>query len=577
MNWKDKSWSVKNAEGVEEFYKRAGESYAKAPLSAQMFPSQIQSTKGDIYTNKNKETEYTSHEAMWGYALSELRKNAYPLVEYEVQATSGVTVSSMGDGTPLHIGDTVRIQDMNFMDSNGDVGLFLSARVSELEISFTNPTNNKITFSNYIKLKSEVSDDLLDRMQSIIDQNTPYRSEIMTTNGIQFKNGTGTTDLSAHIFKGADAVETVADTYTWFRDGTPMAQTQAITVSAASVPEKAVYSYEAKINGAVVGTASVTITNVNDGAPGKPGNDGQDGEQGPIGPPGEEGKPGNDGEPGKVVQQDTEPEERFEDMLWQYTGTEPLNVEGITVQPNMTYVWNGTAWQIWFLNPANLQAVNAWITNAMIANAAIDFAKINSATIENLSAVNSILGDVRAGKITNEFEYESSAGKTKGTLVIDEIGLRMDYVENEDETKPGSLQVSPSGMTVSRYNTEGLRETASYTQKGMVMSSDVLPMKLSWQGITATVNYERSFNIVYITGGGNWGKFEANKERFFGSLPKSVWPQYEIASGASSMGGAQNMAVKITTDGRIGITSSVAKDNCYAGFSITYRAIPNVS
>ena len=577
LNWKDKSWSVKNAEGVEEFYKRAGESYAKAPLSAQMFPSQIQSTKGDIYTNKNKETEYTSHEAMWGYALSELRKNAYPLVEYEVQATSGVTVSSMGDGTPLHIGDTVRIQDMNFMDSNGDVGLFLSARVSELEISFTNPTNNKITFSNYIKLKSEVSDDLLDRMQSIIDQNTPYRSEIMTTNGIQFKNGTGTTDLSAHIFKGADAVETVADTYTWFRDGTPMAQTQAITVSAASVPEKAVYSYEAKINGAVVGTASVTITNVNDGAPGKPGNDGQDGEQGPIGPPGEEGKPGNDGEPGKVVQQDTEPEERFEDMLWQYTGTEPLNVEGITVQPNMTYVWNGTAWQIWFLNPANLQAVNAWITNAMIANAAIDFAKINSATIENLSAVNSILGDVRAGKITNEFEYESSAGKTKGTLVIDEIGLRMDYVENEDETKPGSLQVSPSGMTVSRYNTEGLRETASYTQKGMVMSSDVLPMKLSWQGITATVNYERSFNIVYITGGGNWGKFEANKERFFGSLPKSVWPQYEIASGASSMGGAQNMAVKITTDGRIGITSSVAKDNCYAGFSITYRAIPNVS
>lgn len=229
------------------------------------------------------------------------------------------------------------------------------------------------------------------------------------------------------------------------------------------------------------------------------------------------------------------------------------------------------------LNPANLQAVNAWITNAMIANAAIDFAKINSATIENLSAVNSILGDVRAGKITNEFEYDSSVGKTKGTLVIDEIGLRMNYVENEDETKPGSLQVSPSGMTVSRYNTEGLRETASYTQKGMVMSSDVLPMKLSWQGITATVNYERSFNIVYITGGGNWGKFEANKERFFGSLPKSVWPQYEIASGASSMGGAQNMAVKITTDGRIGITSSVAKDNCYAGFSITYRAIPNVS
>lgn len=1016
LSWKDKAWSVKNAEGVEEFYKRAGESYAKAPLSAQMFPAQIQSTKGDIWTIRNKETEYTSPEAMWGYALSELRKNAYPLVEYEVQATSGVTVSSMGDGTPLHIGDTVRIQDMNFMDSNGDVGLFLSARVSELEISFTNPTNNKITFSNYVKLKSEVSDDLLDRMQSIIDQNTPYRSEIMTTNGIQFKNGTGTTDLSAHIFKGANIVETKADNYSWYKDGVLVSETQEITVNAADVPEKAVYSYQAQINGDMVGTSSVTITNVNDGTEGKPGEDGKPGKDGvgikattvtyakstsgttqpttgwtstvPTVPAGQflwtktvwdytdstsetgysvskmgnDGKPGEDGqngesswnilfekdsyvlpanslgavtsyegtgtslkvilgngtlltpvsnvavpkEPGtftmkptahenissgagnvdtenkeltysnvskmdsnsdtasitytiwvnvggvvttivkvqrfsksqkgltgdpgadshsyfmystnadgskmvsqpdadtkyigicstsattaptnpssytwsKYVGQDafnpvgnnfianpmfdgykvnskipvgsatttfadnewlmgsdksnvyslslsdkpglpvidlkgnelhnkpfqvsegeiyevsadvavidffgsntptsatiqlrqysktfnpngytsqgysvnsylrvngtagnsagilqinaesittvnswkrhsftvqiqkdmiyamfgafnqretegtvmryrdiqirkvdkgsvtklnSEPLGKYPGQIWQYTGTSPITVGGVAIQPNTQYIWNGTKWELYAIYSNNMVIQNGFITNAMIANAAIDFAKINSATIENLSAVNSILGDVKAGKITNEFEYDSSVGKTKGTLVIDEIGLRMDYIENCDETRPGSLQVSPSGMTVSRYNTEGLRETASYTQKGMVMSSDVLPMKLSWQGITATVYYERSFDVVYITGRGNWGKFEANKERSFAGLPESVWPQYEIASGASSMGGAQNMAAKITTDGRIGITSSVSKDNCYAGFSITYRARPNVS
>ncbi|MCH1723567.1 hypothetical protein MKK30_07940 [Lactococcus formosensis] len=265
LSWKDKAWSVKNAEGVEEFYKRAGEGHAKAPLSAQMFPAQIQSTKGDIWTVRSKETEYTSLEAMWGYALSELRKNAYPLVEYEVQATSGVTVSSMGDGTPLHIGDTVRIQDMNFMDSNGDVGLFLSARVSELEISFTNPTNNKITFSNYVKLKSEVSDDLLDRMQSIIDQNTPYRSEIMTTNGIQFKNGTGSTILTARIYFGSDSTETKADSYEWRKDGTLVANVQEITVDASGIDGKAVYAYKATVNEKVVGSQSVTITNVDDG------------------------------------------------------------------------------------------------------------------------------------------------------------------------------------------------------------------------------------------------------------------------------------------------------------------------
>ncbi len=971
LNWKDKSWSVKNAEGVEEFYKRAGESYAKAPLSAQMFPSQIQSTKGDIWTNKNKETEYTSHEAMWGYALSELRKNAYPLVEYEVQATSGVTVSSMGDGTPLHIGDTVRIQDMNFMDSNGDVGLFLSARVSELEISFTNPTNNKITFSNYVKLKSEVSDDLLDRMQSIIDQNTPYRSEIMTTNGIQFKNGTGTTDLSAHIFKGADAVETVADAYTWFRDGTPMAQTQTITVSATSVPEKAVYSYEAKINGAVVGTASVTITNVNDGKDGsdgiagkdglgikstdityaistnsttpptsgwtssvptltkgkylwtrtvwnytdnssetgysvtyisKDGNDGNDGIAGKdgvgiksttityakstsgitqpttgwtstvptvpagqflwtktvweytdstsetgysvakMGDNGTDGKDGDDGktyyphtayaysadgkegfttdypnlnlvdgtrkpisedgvitiggkggattkieyvpfvvddnqaivngmritddgsktgqtqsgwnsgskigysevkdkkvtlsayvrndsavpiniglqigmspnpvdqadnakfiskytviqpnsgiiklsatldipediiriwyyiytnrgsgtaptvskpyiwsfagykaewgekatlwmpslsevkpedwptyigsysdtnpststepskyswalfkgsdgekgdsgDPGKVVQQDTEPSDRFKDMLWQYTGIAPLKVTGITAQPNMTYVWNGTSWQIWFLNPANLQAVNAWITNAMIANAAIDFAKINSATIENLSAITAILGDVFAGKITNEFDYKGDDGKQyTGTTVYDSYKILMDYTI--DGQGGMTLSLSPEGLIIKGNTGEaggsyaldltkgGLRIDAGplgnvdLTPGGLVFSSDTELKTLTLNGVvTAKVYYQRKNGTVFVNGGGNWGNFADNKPRTLGTIPEGFRPPSDWGAGMNPQGGSRLMSARINTNGNVEITADAAQNNVYGQFSMSY-------
>lgn len=265
LSWKNKSWSVSNSEGQEEFYKRAGESYAKAPLSAQMFPSQLQSSSGDIYTNKDESTEYTTVNAMWGYALSQLKQYAYPLISYEVTATSNLTVSSTGDGTPLHIGDTVRIQDKNFIDSDGNVGLFLSARVSELEISFTNPTNNKITFSNYIKLKSEVSDDLTARMQEIINANTPYRPDITSTNGLQFKNGTGTTTLGAHIYFGSDDKETIADSYEWSKDGTVVANAQTITVDASGVADKAVYSFKATVAGKVVASQSVTITNVNDG------------------------------------------------------------------------------------------------------------------------------------------------------------------------------------------------------------------------------------------------------------------------------------------------------------------------
>ena len=269
LNWKTSAWSVTNSEGQEEFYKRAGESYAKAPLSAQMFPSQLQSSSGDIFTNKNESTEYTTVNAMWGYALSQLKQYAYPLVTYEVTATSNLTVSSTGDSMPLHIGDTVRIQDKNFIDSDGNVGLFLSARVSELEISFTNPTSNKIMFSNYIKLKSEVSDDLTARMQEIINANTPYRPDITSTNGLQFKNGTGTTTLGAHIYFGSDDKETIADSYEWSKDGTVVANAQNITVDASGVANKAVYSFKATVAGKVVANQSVTITNVDDGTNGR--------------------------------------------------------------------------------------------------------------------------------------------------------------------------------------------------------------------------------------------------------------------------------------------------------------------
>lgn len=594
LNWKDKAWSVKNSEGVEEFYKRAGESYAKAPLSAQMFPAQIQSTKGDIWTIRNKETEYTSVETMWGYALSELRKNAYPLVEYEVQATSSVTVSSMGDGTPLHIGDTVRIQDMNFMDSNGDVGLFLSARVSELEISFTNPTNNKITFSNYVKLKSEVSDDLYDRMQSIIDQNTPYRSEIMTTNGVQFKNGKGSTTLSAHIYFGANDKETVADDYEWSKDGEFLGNSQEITVDAAGVPEKAVFSYKAFINEKVVGNLSITLTNVNDGndgaagTPGKNGQDGEKGEPGEAGPPGADGKPGSDGDPGKVMQQDTEPTIRFKDMLWQYTGTEPLKVTGITVQPNMTYVWNGEAWQIWFLNPANLQAVNAWITNAMIANAAIDFAKINSATIENLSAVNAKLGNVKAGKITNEFDYTGEDGKQyTGTTIYDSNKILMDYTI--DGQGGMTLSLSPEGLII-KGNTggtggsyaldltkEGLNINAGplgsvdLTPDGLVFSSDTKLTSLPLTGVvTASVKYIRKNGFVSITGSGNWGNFPDNKSRTIGNIPAGFRPPTSWGAGMNPQGGPRLMSVAVGTDGNLTVTSDAAQNNVYGQFSMNY-------
>lgn len=414
LNWTNSEWSVKNSEGVEEFYKRKGATLAYAPLSAELYPAQIQSD-GDRWIRKDFETEYKNVNDMWGYILSQFKKYAYALVTYEVSASSSLINQSLGNGKPLSIGDTVRIQDSNFNSQSR--GLILQARVSELEISFSNPSNNKLTFSNYIELENGISDDLESRLAQLIKDNTPYRSEITTTNGIQFKNGKGSTTLAAHVYFGSDSVESTADAYQWLKDGVIIAPTQEITVDASGVTDKAVYTFKATIGDKIVGTQSVTITNVNDGESGSPGTPGAPGTDGrsvinieqkyrlttsssiptqdwndsgwltsqptatstnkflwsitrttfnkaPLTQDvveqkavyGDKGTPGTDGNPGKVVS-DTEPTTRFKGLTWKYSGTVDLTAsDGTVIKPNTEYYYNGTHWMINYLSANNLEA-----------------------------------------------------------------------------------------------------------------------------------------------------------------------------------------------------------------------------
>ena len=274
-NWLSIEGKYYNSDGQLEFYKDAGSNTAYAPLSRDMFPSQILSTSSDQYTNKNIQTSASSNDDLWDYAVSQFKLYAYPQMTYEVVVSVNAVTSALGNDKKLNIGDTIIVQDSTFDKSDG--GLILSARVSEQEISFTNPLNNKITFTNFVRLKSEISADLYGRMKDLVDQNTPYKTEVETTNGLQFKNGKGSTTLTARIYFGSDSTETKADSYSWTKDGTLVANVQEITVDASEIDGKAVYAYKATVNEKVVGTASVTITNVNDGATGIPGQAGADG------------------------------------------------------------------------------------------------------------------------------------------------------------------------------------------------------------------------------------------------------------------------------------------------------------
>lgn len=252
----------------------------RAPQARDRFPSNIVN-KEDAYILMRKEYDTDSKDKLYSMALSDLKTASEPVVTYEV------------DGYfDTNIGDTVRMQDQEWTPV-----LYLQARVSEQVRSLTNPKTAKTVFTNYKELTSEISDSLLQRMQDLINKNKVYTCSISTNNGIIFKNGIGSTTLTAYAYdNGVDVADKLQ--FRWSKDGHEFYVGKSVTVNAADVDTKAVYSFEALENGIKRGYYEVTITDVMDGEDGKDGEQGpqgEKGEQGEQGPPGPQGAPGLDG------------------------------------------------------------------------------------------------------------------------------------------------------------------------------------------------------------------------------------------------------------------------------------------
>ena len=192
---------------------------------------------------------------LYGNALSELKKNCVPQVEYEV---SGYFDTD--------IGDTVQIEDDEY-----NPALYLEARVTEQIRSFTDLTRNKTTFDNSHELQSQLDSDLVAKMNALIEQNKTYTCMISTDNGTTFKNNTGSTTLTASV---RDGVTDVTDKFTiaWSKDGADLANGKSITVNAADVDGKALYRFDAKDSGGnIKGFYEVTVADVSDGVDGNDG------------------------------------------------------------------------------------------------------------------------------------------------------------------------------------------------------------------------------------------------------------------------------------------------------------------
>lgn len=225
----------------------------RAPQARDRFPSNIVN-KEDAYILMRKEYDTDNKDKLYSMALSDLKTASEPVVTYEV------------DGYfDTNIGDTVRMQDQEWTPV-----LYLQARVSEQVRSLTDPKTAKTVFSNYKELTSEISDDLLQKVEDLINKTKIYTSSISTDNGIVFKNGIGSTTLTAYAYdNGVDVADKLE--IRWSKDGTEFYVGKSVTVNAEDVDTKAVYSFEALENGIKCGYYEVTITDVMDGEDGKDG------------------------------------------------------------------------------------------------------------------------------------------------------------------------------------------------------------------------------------------------------------------------------------------------------------------
>ena len=243
-------WSVNNAKGEREFYQSGAALYA--PLSMQMYPSTFTHSTGDRdqWTRKDMTVESSNPEVIRSIAYRELKKNCYPAVTYEAEGFAD-----------LEIGDTVKIYDDGFNPT-----LLLEMRVSEQVISFTNPKNNKTTFSNAKALENRLSQGIQQQLDRMIEDAKPYTIKLATDNGIAFKNGQGQTIVTPTLMRGNKVINSG---WRWVVNGVIKATSSSYIVRAADINQKMVLTVSAWIDNKEVASEQLTLINTSDGTAGK--------------------------------------------------------------------------------------------------------------------------------------------------------------------------------------------------------------------------------------------------------------------------------------------------------------------
>lgn len=239
------------------FYNNSNTIYA--PQARDKYPSIARKTNDGYIINEDSETEHTSKEALFGYMLSELKKHCELKVDYEVEGAV--------DG---NIGDRKTLADARHFDPP----LYVQARINEQTESLLGTSEVKTSLSNYVRKSSQIANELLQRVEQLTLEATPYAIKLATNNGIIFKNNQGQSTIYPTLKRGQKPVEC---TWKWLVDNQGFGTSPTFEVKAAGMSSKLVLTAIALIDGKEVAREQVTFSNVNDGKNGLNGEKGEDG------------------------------------------------------------------------------------------------------------------------------------------------------------------------------------------------------------------------------------------------------------------------------------------------------------
>ena len=218
-----------------------------APQSRDKYPSVGKKSNDNWIIKELGETEYSTKEALWGYMLGELKKICLPEITYDIEGAIN------GD-----VGDTRTLID----DVHYDPPLYVQARISELTEDLITGRVTKSTLTNFERKYSQVASELLKQVEQLANEAAPYIIRLETNNGFNFKNGQGSSTITAKLEKYSKIVN--AD-WKWLINNSIVSETSSVTINASQVIGTLNVVAVAIVDGNEVAREYITFTNSDDG------------------------------------------------------------------------------------------------------------------------------------------------------------------------------------------------------------------------------------------------------------------------------------------------------------------------